>query len=67
VLGTQITVKCDVATFAWLMAYIKTDISEALPQPDLSNCLQLLIASHYLQVGVVRRVSYYCFEQLHGS
>lgn len=47
----QITVKCDIPTFAWLMAYIKADSSgQQPPETSLDNCLQLLLASHYLQV-----------------
>lgn len=33
------------------MAYVKAaDSSEQQPEPSLSNCVQLLLASHYLQV-----------------
>jgi hypothetical protein len=48
----QITVKCDISTFAWLMAYVKAADSsdQQQPEPNLGNCVQLLLASHYLQV-----------------
>lgn len=33
------------------MAYVKAaDSSDQQPEPSLSNCVQLLLASHYLQV-----------------
>lgn len=49
---TQITVKCDIPTFAWLMAYVKAAGVSGQQQPETTpnNCLQLLLASHYLQV-----------------
>jgi hypothetical protein len=50
-LRVQITVNCDISTFAWLMAYVKAGGRGQQPQTTLDNCLRLLLASHYLQVG----------------
>lgn len=52
VLVLQITVKCDISTFAWLMAYVKAESRGQQPETTLSNCVQLVLASHYLQVNI---------------
>jgi hypothetical protein len=44
-------VKSDIATFDWLMAYVKAETRGRQPEIGLNNSLQLLLASHYLKVN----------------
>ena len=46
----ELSVQCDVEVFHWLMSYVKASHTGAFPLLKLENCLQLLIASAFLQV-----------------
>ncbi len=48
----EISVHCDVEVFRWLLQYTRAARTGA-PRPALclDNCMPVLIASHFLQVG----------------
>ena len=48
----EISVQCDVAVFSWLLQYTKAAAARRQPPVlTISNCMPVLIASHFLQVS----------------
>ena len=48
----EISVQCDVAVFSWLLQYTKAAAARRQsPVLTISNCMPVLIASHFLQVS----------------
>ena len=48
----EISVQCDVAVFSWLLQYTKAAAARRQPPVlTVSNCMPVLIASHFLQVS----------------
>lgn len=49
--NVEISVHCDVMVFGWLLQYAKAARGSAEPpELDFSNCIPILISSHFLQV-----------------
>eukprot|EP00891_Asterochloris_glomerata_P000754 jgi/Astpho2/754/fgenesh1_pg.00016_%23_8_t len=47
----EISVQCDVAVFSWLLQYTKAAAARRQPPVlTISNCMPVLIASHFLQM-----------------
>eukprot|EP00775_Hariotina_reticulata_P006893 gene6893-7109_t len=47
----HLAVKCSLQTFDFLMAYVKASTTGGLPFLDCSNCNEILVASHFLQMS----------------